>query len=379
MNTSKNLSKYSFDRIYPTEASERFRSSIVSSALNRGKLMGKSIFDASTQLMQPAIRAANSQTIPNTNGLGSQLSLMAAKQFSALQKKQGAQEKEAQEKKAQEQGAQERGAQRKERRIKLPNVIERQLKRLPIPRARNSYPSLSPKKLDNPTQLDPIEEGEEQIRVIKPVNEQDETFKKNTPEALRGKLKGHVVDAVKKAMLNVPILRKEVERNHLNVSRVLDRLDKKHLDDISVLKPKEERDETFQKNLESFLRDLEKLKTLKTEPDEKVKLNTALNFGTLFLYMVEQQEVFLIEAALKINSMFWVLKRKESRETALHLAAKNNDVNMIKLLLRHQADVRALTTNLLRPVDLLPQSSAAMIHNDSISNIRCMLVSGTVQ
>jgi len=57
-------------------------------------------------------------------------------------------------------------------------------------------------------------------------------------------------------------------------------------------------------------------------------------------------------------------------EYALHVAARTGDESMIRLLLECGADVRALTSNLLRPVDYLPLDAAH-------TPLRCMLVVNT--
>jgi len=53
-------------------------------------------------------------------------------------------------------------------------------------------------------------------------------------------------------------------------------------------------------------------------------------------------------------------------ESALHVAARTGNKEVIQLLLAHGANVRALTTHLLRPVDVLPSGTD--------SDTRCMLV-----
>ena len=96
-----------------------------------------------------------------------------------------------------------------------------------------------------------------------------------------------------------------------------------------------------------------------------------------FLTMVSIGQLQMVRFFLSKLPQLANVRSPSSSMSPLHCAAKRRDVEMIGLLLAYNANVRALTIDLLRPVDLVVAHPCASSQDDAnIQSIRCTLVHG---
>jgi len=100
---------------------------------------------------------------------------------------------------------------------------------------------------------------------------------------------------------------------------------------------------------------------------------------TYFLRAVMQHQYRFVDQLLSSYPMLLNVRSFILSLSPLHCAAINGDEKMIHILLKHGADVRALTTDLRRPVDVLftwTGGASNVRDADVVSRLRCMLVHG---